>query len=160
MTSYLIDINVWLALTWDRRAQHAAAARWYSSIDDAALLFCRFTMLGFLRLPTNRQVMGDSTATLIRRAGDIRPLETGSPRGTCGRVASHGSSFPGGRSASFEPAGDEGSSRLLPRRIRRGAAARIVTFDAGLAATARFRDVPVTLLEPVGPAVKGHPRRL
>jgi len=52
---------VWLALTWDLHPQHAAAARWYDPLEDATLLFCRFTMLGFLRLLTNRQVMGDST---------------------------------------------------------------------------------------------------
>jgi predicted nucleic acid-binding protein len=50
MTSYLVDINVWLALTWDQHPQHAPASDWYRSIDDVMLLFCRFTMLGFLRL--------------------------------------------------------------------------------------------------------------
>jgi len=59
MISYLIDINVWLAMTWDRHPQHASAVRWHDSIKDVTLLFCRFTQLGFLRLPTNRQVMGD-----------------------------------------------------------------------------------------------------
>ncbi len=118
MTSYLIDINVWLALTWDKHAQHAAAARWYSSIDDAALLFCRFTMLGFLRLLTNRQVMGDSTATLSG-ALEIYDRWRQDPR-------------------------VELAVEL------RAAAACIVTFDAGLAATAQFRDVPVTLIEPIG----------
>ena len=57
-TSYLIDINLWLALTWDQHSQHAAAARWYDSLDEAMLLFGRFTMLGFLRPLTNRRVMG------------------------------------------------------------------------------------------------------
>ena len=60
----MIDINVWLALTWDKHPQHAPASRWYSSVDDDALLFCRFTMLGFLRLLTNQAVMGDSITTL------------------------------------------------------------------------------------------------
>jgi predicted nucleic acid-binding protein len=62
----LIDINVWLALTWDR---HAPAARWFGAIDAATLVFCRFTMLGFLRLLTNRQVMGDSTVTVSEALG-------------------------------------------------------------------------------------------
>jgi uncharacterized protein len=64
MTSYLIDINVWLAMSWDLHPQHRSAARWYAKIRDEQLLFCRFTMLGFLRLLTNRQVMGGSTTTL------------------------------------------------------------------------------------------------
>ena len=37
--SYLIDLHVWLALTWDRHPQHVPASRWYGSIDDAALQF-------------------------------------------------------------------------------------------------------------------------
>ena len=65
MTSYLIDINVWLAMTWDRHPQHSSATRWYKSTDRAAFQFCRFTMLGFIRLLTNRKVMGDSTLTLM-----------------------------------------------------------------------------------------------
>src|SRR5258708_37645022 len=64
MTSYLIDINVWLAMTWDRHPQHPRAVSWHDSIQDATLLFCRFTMLGFLRLLTNEKVMGDSTVTV------------------------------------------------------------------------------------------------
>ena len=64
MISYLIDINVWLAMTWDRHPQHASAAHWHDSLKDASLLFCRFTMLGFLRLLTNEMVMGDSVATV------------------------------------------------------------------------------------------------
>jgi predicted nucleic acid-binding protein len=67
MASYLIDINVWLAMTWDLHPQHASASRWYAGINqsnDALLLFCRMTMLGFLRLLTNRAVTGDSVVTL------------------------------------------------------------------------------------------------
>jgi len=48
----------------DRHPQHASAARWHDSLKDANLLFCRFTMLGFLRLLTNEKVMGDSVATV------------------------------------------------------------------------------------------------
>jgi hypothetical protein len=36
----------------------------YLKTDRAALWFCRFTMLGYLRLLTNERVMGDSTVTL------------------------------------------------------------------------------------------------
>jgi toxin-antitoxin system PIN domain toxin len=85
----LIDINVWLALTWDQHPQHAPAAKWFSRIENAALLFCRFTMLGFLRLLTNRQVMGGSTVTLAaalelydRWRSDPRVELAGEPRGT------------------------------------------------------------------------------
>ena len=108
MISYLIDINVWLALTWDQHPQHVPASRWHVSIDDAEFLFCRFTMLGFLRLLTNRQVM-----------------------------APH----------SLQPATKAIADCYLVG-FAEAAGAHMVTFDRGLAATAQFRQVPLTLLEP------------
>ena len=69
MTSYLIDVNVWLAITWEQHAQHASALRWYSSIDREGLWFCRITMLGMLRLLTNQKVMGDDTMTMAAAWG-------------------------------------------------------------------------------------------
>jgi toxin-antitoxin system PIN domain toxin len=66
MLPYLLDINVWLALTWDVHPHHTRATKWFGSLEAARVrfLFCRFTMLGFLRLLTNRQVMGESTITV------------------------------------------------------------------------------------------------
>ena len=79
--SYWIDINVWLAPNWDRQPQYVLA-------DVAALLFCRFTMLGLLRLLTNQKVMGDSTTSLAgalqiydRWAEDPRVELAAEPRG-------------------------------------------------------------------------------
>ena len=66
MTSYLIDINVWLALTWRLHSGSRSAHQWLAplSAGEARLVFCRITQLGFLRLLTNRAVMGDSVLTL------------------------------------------------------------------------------------------------
>ena len=156
MTSFLIDINVWLALTWDQHPQHVAASRWYSSIDNAVLLFCRFTMLGYLRLLTNRQVMGDSTATLsgaleiydrwrqdprVELAAELRATE-----------------------ALFREAMAPHSNLPATKAIAdcylvgfaEAAHACLVTFDTGLASTARFRKVPVILLKPIDAAGKGR----
>jgi toxin-antitoxin system PIN domain toxin len=145
----LIDINVWLALTWDRHPQHVPASRWYRSIDDAALWFCRFTMLGFLRLLTNRKVMGDSTTTLAgalqlydRWAEDPRVELAAEPRGaeTMFRQA-------------IAPFAHQSATKAVADCYLIGFAeatgAQVVTFDRGLAATARFRQVAATLLEPV-----------
>ena len=148
----MIDINVWLALTWDQHPQHAPAARWYASIDDAALLFCRFTMLGFLRLLTNRQVMGDSTATLASALEvydrwrqdprvDLAPELRGTEELFRQALAPH----------ALQPATKAIADCYLVG-FAEAAGARLVTFDTGLAATAQFRQVPVTLLEPVGKA--------
>jgi hypothetical protein len=157
----LVDINVWLALTWDQHPQHAPASRWYASIGDAALLFCRFTMLGFLRLLTNRQVMGDSTATLAgalelydRWRQDPRVDIAPELRGTEGlfrqALAPH----------ALEPATKAIADCYLVA-FAEATAARLVTFDRGLAATAQFRQVPVVLLAPVSasPARKRGARR-
>jgi uncharacterized protein len=59
-TSFLFpDINVWLALAYDRHLHHRIVGRWYVELeDDARLCFCRITQIGFLRLLTTEAVMG------------------------------------------------------------------------------------------------------
>jgi uncharacterized protein len=146
MTSYLVDINVWLAMTWDQHPQHAPAARWQESVDRGSLLFCRFTMLGFLRLLTNQSVMGDSTLNVM---GALRLYDEWrqDPR----------------VELAHEPPGTEMLLRRTLTRFGRlsatkaiaesylvgfaeAAGARMVTFDRGLARTAQSRQVPVTLI--------------
>ncbi len=54
------DINVWLALSYQRHVHFAVARRWFESLeDDARPCFCRFTQLGLLRLLTTDAVMGE-----------------------------------------------------------------------------------------------------
>ena len=148
----MIDINVWLALTWDRHPQHVPAARWYASIDEAALLFCRFTMLGFLRLLTNQAVMGDSTTTLggalelyDRWTEDPRVELAPEPRGA--EVLFRQAMAP----FALQPATKAVADCYLVG-FAEATGAHVVTFDKGLAATARYRQVPVSLLEPAGNA--------
>jgi predicted nucleic acid-binding protein len=60
-TSSLVfpDINVWMALTYDRHIHHAGARRWFETLEATArLFFCRLTQLGLLRLLTTEAVMG------------------------------------------------------------------------------------------------------
>src|ERR1700675_312093 len=55
----LPDINVWLALTYDRHVHHAIARRWFDHLAPRArLFFCRLTQLGLLRLLCSPAVMG------------------------------------------------------------------------------------------------------
>jgi toxin-antitoxin system PIN domain toxin len=56
------DVNVWLALSYDRHVHHVAAAQWLDGKDEP-VFFCRFTQLGLLRLLTNEQVMGADVLT-------------------------------------------------------------------------------------------------
>jgi len=57
------DINVWVALTYDRHAHHVAALRWFEMLAPMArLFFCRLTQLGLLRLLSAAVVMGPDQA--------------------------------------------------------------------------------------------------
>jgi len=149
MTSYLIDINVWLAMTWDRHPQHAAATRWYESMDRAAFWFCRFTMLGFIRLLTNQQVMGDSTVALSaafelydRWKQDPRVGLATEPRGT--ETLFRQATAPYAKLPATKAVAD-----CYLVGFAEASGAGLVTFDKGLAHTAKLRKVPVTLLQPV-----------
>jgi uncharacterized protein len=57
------DINVWLALAASAHFHHTLARRWYESLEDQQLVFCRFTQLGLLRLLTTKAVMAAETLT-------------------------------------------------------------------------------------------------
>jgi uncharacterized protein len=53
------DINVWVALSYDRHVHHNIARRWFESLAPIArIFFCRLTQLGLLRLLTASAVMG------------------------------------------------------------------------------------------------------
>ena len=65
MTRYLKsflfpDLNVWIALTYNKHVHYDFAHRWFTALpEEAQLYFCRFTQIGFLRLLTTPAVMGD-----------------------------------------------------------------------------------------------------
>src|ERR1700742_4893509 len=63
--TYLPDVNVWIALASDRHVHHPAAKAWFNGIGTMEAAFCRITELGFLRLLTNRTVMGSDVLTPI-----------------------------------------------------------------------------------------------
>lgn len=64
-TSFLfLDINVWLALSYDGHQHHLVANDWHESLDDdVRLCFCRHTQLGLLRLLTSETVMAEDALT-------------------------------------------------------------------------------------------------
>jgi uncharacterized protein len=62
---FLLDINVWLAMSFDQHAQYTPARAWFDSIpSDRKCYFCRITQLGFLRLATNPSVNPLQTQTM------------------------------------------------------------------------------------------------
>jgi toxin-antitoxin system PIN domain toxin len=58
-SSILPDINLWLALNFERHSHSSAAASWYESLDPLPrFVFCRQTQLGLFRMLSNSAVMG------------------------------------------------------------------------------------------------------
>ena len=54
------DVNVWLALTYERHVHHTIAYDWFAAVEPRSrLFFCRFTQLALLRLLSTDAVMGD-----------------------------------------------------------------------------------------------------
>jgi toxin-antitoxin system PIN domain toxin len=58
----LLDINVWLALTDERHAHHSAAGHYWETQAAEMTVFCRITMLGFLRLVTQPRMATPSVS--------------------------------------------------------------------------------------------------
>lgn len=68
MTSLLFpDVNVWVALNFEKHAHHTTAKQWYEAAPaGATLVFCRQTQLGLFRILTNSTVMGEEVLTQLR----------------------------------------------------------------------------------------------
>jgi toxin-antitoxin system PIN domain toxin len=63
-SSIFPDVNVWLALNYDRHLHSSAALTWYASLDSACtLVFCRSTQLGLFRLLSTEAVMAQDVLT-------------------------------------------------------------------------------------------------
>lgn len=61
---HLLDVNVWLALSFDSHQHHAPATRWFLAAPPESCCFCRVTQQAFLRLATTPRVMTDQALTL------------------------------------------------------------------------------------------------
>lgn len=62
----LLDINAWVALSFDLHAHHAAAKQWYVAAPPSAkFVFCRQTQLGLFRIMTTTAVMGPEVLTQL-----------------------------------------------------------------------------------------------
>jgi toxin-antitoxin system PIN domain toxin len=61
---YLADINVWLALAIDSHSQHRPAKKWFNSLAEESVVFCRMTQQGFFRLISDKRIFGDDALTL------------------------------------------------------------------------------------------------
>ncbi len=59
----LPDVNVWLALLNQQHPHHGAARNYWENAAAPRIGLCRITMLGILRLSTNKSVMGGTPYT-------------------------------------------------------------------------------------------------
>ena len=84
---YLPDVNVWIALAADKHIHHNVAKRWFTNIQEDHVLFCRITQLGFLRLLTNRHVMGEEALSPSDAWRAYRALRTDRRIGYLGEPA-------------------------------------------------------------------------
>ena len=64
----LLDVSVWLALAHVHHPHHAAARQYWTGAT-VPLAFCRTTMQGFLRLVTQKAVMGGAVHTPLEAWG-------------------------------------------------------------------------------------------
>jgi toxin-antitoxin system PIN domain toxin len=62
---HLLDVNTWLALTFDSHVHHPSAKAWFDAQPSSAVCaFCRLTQMGFLRLATNPSVFGKDAVSM------------------------------------------------------------------------------------------------
>src|SRR4051812_46734005 len=84
----LLDVNVWVGLTFDKHPNHLSAKSWFDPLTNQLCHFCRLTQQGFLRVATNRQAMGlnalnldDAWAAYDDFVADARVAFAGEPLG-------------------------------------------------------------------------------
>jgi uncharacterized protein len=61
--TYFPDVNVWIAMYSPGHIHHPTAMSWFNRSNENRIAFCRITQMGFLRLLTNRHVMGPNVLT-------------------------------------------------------------------------------------------------
>lgn len=72
----LLDVNVLVALAWPTHVHHAESIRWFSDHLPAPWATASVTQAGFLRVSSNRKVLGDArspaeAATVLRALTDL-----------------------------------------------------------------------------------------
>jgi len=143
----LLDLNVWLALSWVNHRHSKTAWNWFSPQENSSFFFCRLTQLGLLRLLTTTAITGKEVLTVgeawkvyDRWLEDSRVgLRQESPElNITFRAATRSVS----RLSSPKAIGD---CYLLA--VSQVAEATLVTFDRGLASACKKASHPFVLLE-------------
>jgi toxin-antitoxin system PIN domain toxin len=56
--TYLLDVNVLMALAWPQHVHHGNAQSWFNAVRRRRFATCSLTETAFLRLSTNPKVVG------------------------------------------------------------------------------------------------------
>ena len=140
MTSFFLDVNVWLALSLTSHSHTSDAWNWLNHLpNDAVLIFGRYTELGLLRLLTQQAIMGEHALTL-GKAWSVYDRWREDPR-----VAFHPE--PNGLDAIFREATAPFRSKAASKTIgdcyllafAKANRAKLVTFDKALAKAAQLQ---------------------
>jgi len=145
-TSYLADINVWLALSWGSHPHSAPAWKWFGSLGEDEVLYCRFTQIGLLRLLTTGAVMGDDCLTL-RKAWAVYDRWLRDPKVEFRHEPAEVDEWFRLATSAFSPTSAPkalGDCYLLA--LSQAAHATLVTFDKGLSKLAVKRNHDALLL--------------
>ncbi len=55
------DVNVWLALNYEKHIHNVSAVQWYKSLDSSTVFaFCRHTQLGLFRLLSSETILKEN----------------------------------------------------------------------------------------------------
>ncbi|HKB04847.1 MAG TPA: TA system VapC family ribonuclease toxin [Gemmataceae bacterium] len=137
----LPDVNVWVALTFDKHPNHMSAKSWFDALTDQVCHFCRLTQQGFLRISTNQKAMGLNALTLDAAwaaydafLGDVRVAFAAEPAG----LETHWRAFTKGATFSTHVWNDAYLAAFAAT-----AGLEVVTFDRGFA---KFTTVRTTIL--------------
>ena len=64
--TYLADVNVCMALALAGHVHHTTAVEWLEESEEDQIAMCRVAQKGFLRLLTNKRVMGANVLSAIQ----------------------------------------------------------------------------------------------
>jgi toxin-antitoxin system PIN domain toxin len=130
----LLDVNALVALAWDSHVHHASIRTWFAANSSAGWATCPLTESGFVRVSSNPKVLPSAIGIDAARAVLTALRAADGHRFLTDDVSLSDDDVPainGHRQVT--------DAHLLTLARRRGV--RLVTFDAGIVALARGRDV-------------------
>jgi uncharacterized protein len=60
--TYLLDVNVLIALAWPQHIHHEAAHRWFAQTGGKSWATCAITQLAFVRISSNPGIIADAVS--------------------------------------------------------------------------------------------------